>query len=177
MNKVFIFLVAACFLIKLDALAQSPVGKIVGTLKLMDPNNNPKDIPFVGEKVIMILYTDPDVKDVNDPLSDAVKAKNFPKDKYAGIGVANCKDTWIPNAGIRMKSRQKEKQFPGSTIMLDTDRILPKACGLADCNEAGVLVIIGKDKIIKYVKYIKSQDESKAAIQEVIKIITQELAL
>lgn len=177
MNKVIVFLVAACFLIKLDALAQNPVGKIVGTLKLMDPNNNPKDIPFVGEKVIMILYTDPDVKDVNDPLSDAVKAKNFPKDKYAGIGVANCKDTWIPNAGIRMKSRQKEKQFPGSTIMLDTDRILPKTWGLADCNEAGVLVIVGKDKKIKYVKYIKNQDESKAAIQEVMKIITQELAL
>ena len=177
MKKVFILLVVSCVLFIPSALAQNIVGKMVGTVKLSDPNNDPKDLPYIGEKVIMVLYTDPDVKDVNDPLSDAVKAKNYPKDKYSGIGIANCKDTWIPNAGIRMKARQKEKQFPGSVIMLDTDLILPKAWGLSDCNEAGVIVVIGKDKKVKYIKYIKSQDESKASIAEVIKIISEELAL
>jgi predicted transcriptional regulator len=176
MKKSFLLLIAYSVLINLNVLAQNPVGKSFNGIKLSDPNNDPKDMPYIGEKVIMILYTDPDVKDVNDPLSNAIKAKNFPKDKYSAIGVANCKDTWIPNAGIRMKARQKEKQYPGTVILLDVERLLPKALGLSDCDEMGVAVIVGKDKVIKYVKYIKTQEESKAVINEVIKLISDEIA-
>jgi predicted transcriptional regulator len=156
--------------------SQSASIKAITAINLTDPNDNPKDVPWVGEKVLMLLYTDPDVKDVNDNLSNAVKAKNFPSDQYSGIGIANCKETWIPNAGIRMKSRQKEKQFPGSVILLDKDRILQKTLDLGDCNEAGVIIIIGKDKLIKYTKYVKTPEESKAIIPTVIQIITTELA-
>src|SRR6266498_3634082 len=99
---------------------QAALGKSVSSLQLVDPNDQAKAIPFIGEKVVVLFYTDPDEKDVNDPLSEALKAKNYPKDKYAGIGIANCKDTWIPDAAIRMKARQKEKQFPGSIVLLDT---------------------------------------------------------
>jgi predicted transcriptional regulator len=147
------------------------VGNSVTSQNLFDPNDNPKAIPFVGEKVLAVFYTDPDEKDVNDPLSDAIKAKNYPKDKYAGIGIANCKDTWIPDAAIRMKARQKERQFPGSIIMLDTERVLSKAWRLGNCNDMGVVIIIGKDSKIKFIKYVKTQAESKALITNVLKII------
>jgi predicted transcriptional regulator len=156
--------------------SQSSSEKAVSAIKLSDPNDNPKDVPWIGEKVLLIFYTDPDVKDVNDNLSNAMKAKGFPQDKYSGIGVANCKETWIPNAGIRMKSRQKEKQFPGSVILLDKDRILQKTLDLGDCNEAGVVIIIGKDRLVKYTKYVKTPEESKAIIPTVIQIVTAELA-
>ena len=166
------------FLVMANLYAQqtATVGKTLSSLQLVDPNDAPKAIPFIGAKVIAIFYTDPDEKDVNDPLSDAIKAKNFPKDKYAGIGIANCKDTWIPDAAIRMKARQKEKQFPGSIILLDTKRDLSKAWGLGDCNGLGVVIIIGKDAKIKFIKNIKTQEESKAIISAVLKIIQEELA-
>ena len=160
----------------LQAQQTAVVGKPLSSLQLVDPNDNPKAIPFVGEKVIAVFYTDPDEKDVNDPLSDALKAKNFSKDKYAGIGIADCKDTWIPDAAIRMKARQKEKQFPGTIILLDTKRELSKAWGLGDCNGLGVVIIIGKDAKIKFIKNVKTQEESKSITSNVLKIIQDELA-
>ncbi len=95
---------------------------------------------------------------------------------YQGIGIANCKDTWIPNAGIRMKARQKEKQYAGSVIMLDENHILPKALGLGVCNGFGILIVVGKDKVIKYMKKIGSEEESQKAIPEVINLIEAEIA-
>ncbi len=158
-----------------NAQTGEAVGKTMSSLMISDPTNQPKKIPFVGEKVLLIQYTDPDVKDINDKLSDAVKAKKFDEKLYQGIGIANCKDTWIPNMGIRMKARQKEKQYAGSVIMLDEARVLPAALGLGNCNDMGVLIVVGKDKIVRYVKKITSEDESREAIPEVIKLLEEEI--
>lgn len=178
MSKHPYYLILAFVLIvsfRLEA-QNAAVGTTVNKQVLNDPNDNPKVLPFLGEKVLAIFYTDPDEKDVNDPLSDAIKAKNFPKDKYAGIGIANCKDTWIPDAAIRMKARQKEKQFPGSIVLLDTKKILSGSWGLGDCNNMGVVIIVGKDSKIKYIKYVKSQEESKSIIPAVLKVIEENLS-
>lgn len=152
------------------------VGKSITSLTLTDPDNQSKTIPFVGEKVLMLLYTDPDVKDVNDQLSEAVRAKHFDASKYVGIGIANTKESWIPNSAIRMKARQKEKQFAGSIVMLDQQRTLADTWKLGDCNSMGVVLIIGKDKAIKYAKKVATEAESKAIIPEVIKILEAEIA-
>lgn len=160
---------------KLQAQTSDAAGKTMTALKISDANNNPKELPYIGEKVLLLQYTDPDVKDINDKLSDAVKEKKFDQNKYQGIGIANCKDTWIPNAGIRMKARQKEKQFPGSIVMLDEAHVLPKELGLGDCNGIGVLLIVGKDKVIKYMKKVASEEESLKAVPEVLKILEEEI--
>jgi predicted transcriptional regulator len=173
----FAALLCSFCLLPSSAKAQNEiVGKTMSALMISDANNQPKAIPFLGEKVLLIQYTDPDVKDINDKLSDAVKAKKFDARVYQGMGIANCKDTWIPNAGIRMKARQKEKQFVGSIVMLDEDHVLAKALGLGDCNSAGVLLIVGKDKVIKYMKKIASEEESVKAAPEVVKLLEAEIS-
>jgi|GEM_PF-158626 len=161
--------------LSLAAQSGAVTGKTMTALMITDANNQPKQIPFVGEKVLLIQYTDPDVKDINDKLSDAVKAKKFDEKLYQGIGIANCKDTWIPNAGIRMKARQKEKQYAGSVILLDESHIVPNALGLGDCNGMGVLLVVGKDKVIRYMKKITSEEESIKATDEVVKLLEQEI--
>jgi len=168
-----------CLISLIPGQAQSQssdvIGKTMPAVLITDANNQPKQIPFVGEKVLLIQYTDPDVKDINDKLSDAVKAKKYDAKLYQGIGIANCKDTWIPNAGIRMKARQKEKQYAGSVILLDENHLVPAAIGLGDCNEKGVLLVIGKDKIIRYMKKIGSEEESLKATAEVIQLLEEEM--
>jgi predicted transcriptional regulator len=180
MKKITFFAGLLCcfYVLPIAAKAQTSdvVGKTMTSLMISDPNNQPKAIPFVGEKVLLIQYTDPDVKDVNDKLSEAVKAKKFDEKLYQGIGIANCKETWIPNSGIRMKARQKEKQFPGSVIMLDENRVLPTALGLGDCNGMGVLLIVGKDKVIKFMKKITTEAESESVTEEVVKLLESEIA-
>lgn len=154
----------------------SIVGTVVKPLTISDSNDKPKEIPFIGEYVITVFYTDPDVKDVNEPLSVALKEKNYPATKYKGVGIGNCSDTWLPNAAIRMGVRKKQEKYPGAVILLDQGKLVSKEWGLGDCDDAGVVIVIGKDKRIRYVKAVKTEEESKSIIGQVTKVIDQELA-
>jgi predicted transcriptional regulator len=151
------------------------VGKPVQSVILRDANDNSMAIPNMDKSVVVIFYTDPDEKDVNEPLSNAIKAKNYPKEKYAGVGIGNCADTWLPNSAIRIAARQKEKQYPGSVIMIDSGHILAKTWNLGDCNDKGVVIIIGKDQKVKYLNVVKSQVESSSIISKVLKLIEEEM--
>ncbi len=170
-------IITSLLLISMHFFAQNKiaVGSLLQTVTLKDGNDIDKKIPFIGEKLVTVFYTDPDVKDVNDPLSNAIKERKYSATKYQGIGVGNCADTWIPNAAIRMKSREKEAQFKGSIILLDTDHILKKAWGFKETNETAIVVIIGIDKKVKFVSYVKTPEESKAIINEVLKVMDEEL--
>jgi hypothetical protein len=151
------------------------VGTQVSNVKLMDVNDAVKGIPYLGTKVFTLFYIDPDLQDVTDPLSDALYAEKFPKEKYGAIGVVNCKDTWIPNSAILLKARQKQEKFPESLILLDRKYFLSNAWGFGDCDDIAMIIVVGKDSKIKYSKAVKSQDECRDIIPVVTKIIKVEL--
>ncbi len=134
-------------------------------------------IPYVGQKVISIMYTDVDVADMNDPLSNAIKAKKYPK-TYIGIGIGNSKDAPLkPDVFIRSAAKRKMKQFPGSPILLDETHAFRNAMGLGDCNQKAVVVVVGKDRRIKYLRKISSAGESRAQTDEVLKVLDKELGV
>lgn len=151
------------------------VGEKLANVNIKTPDDKPTKIPFLGEKVLAIFYNDPDVKDINDPLSDGIKAKHFSKEKYQGIGIANCKDTWLPNSLIRYAGRQKQAKYPSSIILVDDDYVISKAWKLGNCNELSYFIIVGSDSKVKYVKSVKSQEESKAIIPVVLDILEKEI--
>ncbi len=126
------------------------VGQTVQNVELRDAENNPTMIPLLGTKLVSIFYNDADAADLNDPLADALKAKNFPKEKYEGMGIANLKDSKAPNFIIRKIIQGKIKKY-NSTILTDPDLILAKAWNLGDCNNTSVVIFIGKDMKVKYV--------------------------
>lgn len=171
-STLFIILITG---ISLYAL-QVNIGKTVSNVKIKTPDDKASNIPFLGEKVLLVLYTDPDVKDVNDPLSDAVREKHFPKEKYVGIGIANCEDTWLPNSMIRYAGRQKQSKYPSSVILVDDDKTVSKSWDLGNCDETGFVLIIGKDSKVKFAKAVKSQAESKAIIASVINLLESEIS-
>lgn len=172
MKKV-LALVLGSLLISIAAFAQ--VGKAVPNIKLVDVNDQTKTIPFLGKKVFSLFYVDPDVRDTTVPLEDALNAKKFPKDKFAAIGVINCKDSWIPNKAILMKTREKQQKFPESLILLDEAYTLSNSYGLGACDGYAVILIVGKDAKIKYRKNISTKEEAKAIIPAVIKTVEAEL--
>lgn len=179
MKRIFL-LVLAPFAIIFPCLSgdshQDVVGRTVKSIQLTDANDKPQGIPFLGQYVVSVFYTDPDQKDVNEPLSAALAEKNFSGSKYKGMGIGNCADTWLPNAAIRMGTRQKQEKYPGAVILLDQESKVSKEWGLGDCDDAGVVIIIGKDCKIKYMRAVKSQEESKAITPHVLKIIEQEIS-
>ena len=147
------------------------VGQDLSNPHIRDANDNPASIPDFGTHVISLFYADTSVSDIADPLSDAIKAKKYNKDMYRGVGVANMKDSAVPNFVIRKIIQGKIEKYK-STILTDVDLTLPRAWGLGTCKGKSVFILIGKDKKIKYLKYAdKNNPWSKAEIDTVLKIM------
>jgi predicted transcriptional regulator len=128
------------------------VGDVVGPVAVRDANDHPTSITELGTKVIVLFYTDPDVKDQNEPFRELLKSKNFNPAQLRGMGVVNMKDTWKPDFAIRAAVRDKLKKFPDAVILTDPDRALQKAWSLGDCDDKDVVIIIGKDRKVAYFK-------------------------
>lgn len=164
---------AAALVLPGDAAAKLKVGYRVQSLKVKDSNDKDTMIPSIGKKVISFFYTDPDVKDQNEPFRDMLKAAKLDKKYYRGMGVVNMKDTWKPNFAIRSVVRKKIKKFK-SLILTDPDHIVRNKWGLGDCNEKDVVIIIGVDRKVKYLKNGKmNQAEMKKTLQLVKDLIAE----
>jgi predicted transcriptional regulator len=175
--KLFITQILIIIFILSAASVYSQVGKSVSPIKLKNVQDNETTIPNIGKKVVVIFYLDPDVQEVNDPLSDVLDKEQFPVDKFSAIGIVNCKDTWLPNAGIRAKAKSKQEHFPKSIILLDEENSLANAWKLKNCDDRLIVLIIGTDSKVKYLKALSSIEESKAYIPEFIKSIKDEIAI
>lgn len=177
MKKRGLFCSVVCGLAALAlVLASTPaeaakVGQKLGNVKVRDGNDKPAWIPDLGKKVIGLFYTDPDVKEMNEPFREMLKAAKLDKSLYRGMGVVNLKDTWKPNFIIRKIIRGKIKKYK-ATILTDPSFILKNSWKLGDCNEKDVVIVIGKDKKIKYIKKGKM---SKAEMKETLELIKAEM--
>ncbi|MFH1131388.1 MAG: YtfJ family protein [Pseudomonadota bacterium] len=127
------------------------VGDTVENVQVRDANDKPAAIPDLGKKVIALFYTDPDEKEQNEPFREMLKLNKFDRTRYRGMGIANLKDTWKPNFLVRKIIRRKIEKFK-SLILTDPDHILKNKWDLGDCNEKDVVIIIGKDKKVYYIK-------------------------
>jgi predicted transcriptional regulator len=147
------------------------VGQAVTNPQLKDADDKPATIPDFGTHVIGLTYSNTNAADLGDPLSNAIKAKNYDKALYRGLGVANMKDSLVPNWLIRSKVRDKIEQFK-AVILTDPDLSLAKAWTLGDCMDKSVFVLVGKDKKVKYIKYTdKKTPWTPAEISSVISMI------
>ena len=127
------------------------VGDVLTSPELRDASDQPTTIPDFGSKVVAIFYNDADEADMNDPLADAIKAKNFDEKLYRGLGIANLADSKAPNFLIRKIIRGKIEKY-NSVILTDPDRLLPKAWDLGDCNNTSVFILVGADRQVKHVQ-------------------------
>ena len=121
-------------------------------------------------KVHTLFYVDPDERELNSALADALKEKGFDKQKVASIAIINLAATWIPNAVLETLLKKKQKQFPNTLYVKDKAKVLVKKWHLADDN-SDILIFDQKGTLI-YKKFGKlSADE----IQEVIRLIQKHL--
>ena len=125
---------------------------------------------LVSEKVIVLFYVDPDESELNNHVSDALKAENFPKDKYGSIGIANMAATWLPNFAINMKLKSKQEKHKNTLYVKDLDKTLVKKWGLSDDNSN--VVVFGKNGRVLYSVDGKFTD---AQVNEIVKVIWDNL--
>ncbi len=164
------------FAVGAGSVIAASVGQEVSNPQIRDADDNPATIPDFGTHVIALTYADSSVSDLGDPLNDAMKAKNYSKAVYRGLGVANMKDSTAPNFLIRKIVRSKIEKYK-STILTDVDLTLAKTWGLGNCKGKSVFVLIGKDKKIKYLRYTdKNKPWTKAEIDAVLKTVDDLIA-
>ncbi len=153
------------------ALYALSVNQSLSNLSIKDANDQPASIPDFGAKVLTIFYNDAEASDLSDPMSDALKAKNYPETKTRGIGIANLKDSVAPNWLIRKIVKSKIAKY-NSTILTDSDLTVARSWGLGDCNNKSICIVIGKDSKVKYMKFMdKYHPASQADIDQVVKVV------
>ena len=125
---------------------------------------------LVSGKVIVLFYVDPDESELNNHVSDALKAENFPKEKYGSIGMANMAATWLPNFAINMKLKSKQEKHKETVYVKDLDKTLVKKWGLSDDNSD--VIVFGKDGRVLYSVDGKFTD---AQVKEIVKVVWDNL--
>ena len=157
-------------------LAELPLGEIPPKVILKDDLGGRLDgtqwssEELVSGKVIVLFYVDPDESELNNHASDALKAENYPKEKYGSIGMANMAATWLPNFAINMKLKSKQEQYKSTVYVKDLDKTLVKKWGLSDDNSD--VVVFGKDGKVLYSVDGKFTD---AQVKEIVKVVWDNL--
>ena len=157
-------------------LAELPIGGIPPKVVLKDDLGGRLDgtqwssEELVSGKVIVLFYVDPDESELNNHVSDALKAENYPKEKYGSIGMANMAATWLPNFAINMKLKSKQEQYKSTVYVKDLEKTLVKKWGLSDDNSD--VVVFGKDGSVLYSVDGKFTD---AQVKEIVKVVWDNL--
>lgn len=121
-------------------------------------------------KIHTLFYVDPDKKDVNNALADALTARKFNRKKMGSVAIINLAATWMPNTLIESKLKEKQKKYPNTLYVQDKKKVLVKKWKLADDN-SDILIFDKKGKLI----YKKFGKVSSSEIKEVIELIEKNL--
>ncbi|WP_226962179.1 YtfJ family protein [Sulfurimonas marina] len=122
------------------------------------------------DKVLVMFYVDPDEKDLNEDFADALKAKNFDKEKFGSIAIINMAASWKPNFAIQVALEAKQKKFPDTLYVKDMKSVIVKEWGVADDNSD--ILIFSKNGELLFNKDGKLNDDE---IAQALKIIEENM--
>jgi hypothetical protein len=124
-----------------------------------------EDPRFKG-KVLYIAYVDPDERDTNNHVEDALKKESdsgaLDKTRYDGFGFANLKATSLPNFILKALIKSKQEKT-GAVVLLDYDYTILNLWGLK--NDSSEIVVLDKERICRY-KY-----SGRLPLEELAKMI------
>ena len=137
-----------------------------------DSEGNAFSMASWAGKVLLVNYVSPDESDLNDHFTDAMKKakdQGLLKDEtYKGIGIADCKSTWKPDALIRVIAGKKAKKY-NTTILFDYDATLRNAWGLE--KDTANAILLDKNRIVRMIV------RGKVPVSEVASIVQMAIDL
>ncbi|MFI3248587.1 MAG: hypothetical protein R3Y39_05600 [Rikenellaceae bacterium] len=132
--------------------AQEVIRK-VENVTILSLDGKDTQIPYWGEKNIMIFYIDPDRAAQNQKfIDDLDESKRAEGENLVGMGIMNLKDApFIPNRLARAIA-EKRGTTNNALVLSDENRTLSTEWELGDCNNKFVTILINRDCEIIYVK-------------------------
>ena len=125
---------------------------------------------LVSGKITILFYVDPDESELNNHVSEALKAKKFPLDKYGSVAVINMAATWLPNFALNMKLKSKQENYKNTVYVKDLQKILVNRWGLTD-DSSDVMVFSKKGEVL----YSVDGKFSDSQVVEIINIVKENL--
>ena len=128
--------------------------------------------PFASDtlsgKVRLIIYSDPDKRDLNEAFFARVKTLHLDRSRYGSVAIINMAATWLPNFVLEAILKKKQKEYPDTLYVKDMHRAIVKAWGVADENQD--IIITDKEGRVLFYKAGKlspsEQERAIAILQE-----------
>jgi len=149
------------------------VGDKLGDFKLkaaLDDKEYSLSSPEFAGRVVYIVYASSSSADDNDHVSEALNANKDvqrlkSEKKYVGLGIANQKDSPVPNFLIKSISKSKQKKT-GAIILLDPDFSIGNL-GLP--HKIATCILVDKERIVRYIVSGKTPMENIPQLINLIK--------
>jgi predicted transcriptional regulator len=168
MKYLFIFI----YLISLN-LQALVIGETPVNINLKGENGgvvvNNKEWNFkdnINNKLIVMLYIDPDEKDKNSIFIEKLLKDNKKNKNILKIAIINIKASWKPSSMIENYILDKQKENPNIVFVKDNKSILVDKWNLKD-NDTNLILFEG-DGTVLYYKSGKLNDNDKNDISSII---------
>ena len=164
MKKILLLAVAVSFLFGVE-IGQKPKevvlsGENGGYVK----DNSPWSSSSIKGKVYVLLYVDPDEKDLNEHFIQALKKRHFDRKNYGSIAVINMKATWKPDFIIEKILSKKQEEFKDTIYVKDKASILVNEWSVANDN-SDVLVFDKEGRLLFYKAGKMEQDDMQKVFE------------
>jgi len=167
-----LFVVVVFLLPTQNLNAELPVGKVPPTITL-DGDDGGKvsggkwSSTEITGKVFCLMYVDPDEKDINAHVEKAMKAEEFPEEKFASIAMINLGASWKPNFVINSILEDKQKDFPRTIYVRDINEKISKIWNLT--TDSYCIVLFNKNGEVLMSKDGKFSDDDTNKLLKLIK--------
>ena len=136
MKKIFLLIVF--FMTSMIGFAELPIGLVPPKI-VLEGNSGGRlngsqwtSDELNSGKITVLFYVDPDEADLNNHVSEALKAEKFDLEKYGSVGVINMAATWLPNFVLNIKLKTKQENYKNTVYVKDLQKKLVKEWDLTD---------------------------------------------
>lgn len=109
-------------------------------------------------KVHVVFYVDPDEKEVNEHVGQALKAEKFPRENYQSWAIINMAATWLPNFALESALKKKQEIYPDTIYVKDLNKALVKEWGIKD-DASNVLLFNKQGELIYKIEDKANEDQ------------------
>jgi uncharacterized protein len=117
-------------------------------------------------KVLVFYYVDPDERELNDSLYEAIKRQRYPAEKSQSVAIINMHATLIPDFILSAMLKKKQKQYPRTIYVRDRAGVLVKKWGLTD-NSSCVTVVDARGCLVYSQFGALTQADISACLQSI----------
>jgi len=136
-----------------SAAAELKVGNSAAGFILKDPKSveYSLDSPQYQGKVVIVFYNDPGSADLNNELQKALIAARdsgkIDKAYYQGLGIANVRDSIVPNFILQRIIKRKQEETK-AVILIDPNYTVLNLWGLT--RKTSNIVMLDKQRVCRY---------------------------